>query len=94
MFEKPKNQIGQEVYGSPAQIWTELDVLASEFFGSSKSAIEWAERFESLNITAVSSGCTCYHNRELEGFKDPAAECVTYSIQHTTHNTTHNAMMQ
>lgn len=89
-FEKPKTTTSQRGDGSPAQIWAELDLLAAEIFGSSKSAILWAERFEEINGTAASSE----ESPELEGLKNPAAECVIYSDT-TQHNTTqHNAMIQ
>lgn len=88
MFEEAKNEVGQVVSGSPAQIWTELDLLATEIFGSSYFARLWADRFESLNRTAVSSELA----PELQGFDCLTAGCVTYSNL-TQHNTTqHNAM--
>ena len=83
----PKKSIGQEGDGSPAQIWAELDRLASRILGKNKLA--FADRFESLNDTAVS----LQRAAKLREFKDPAAECMAYSDT-TQHNTTqHNAMM-
>lgn len=82
-MEEPKKTICQEESGSPAQIWADLDCLATEILGSDKS--RFSEEFELLNNTAVSSELA----PELPGFDCPTAGRVTYS--NTTHRTPHTA---
>lgn len=86
MSVEPKNWTSQEGDGSPAQIWTALDSLAREIFGSIDSARFFAEMFEEINGTAVSSAVV----QELPGFECPTAECdmiSTHNTPHTTHRT-------
>lgn len=81
-----KNLTSQEVDGSPAQIWTELDCLATEIFGSNNLAF-FAARFEEINTAMSSAGVP-----ELPGFKSPIAECE-HIPQHSTPHTTHHTLI-
>lgn len=72
-----KKTASQMVDGSPAQIWTELSMLAVEIFGSNDAPSEWGAKFVSLNDTADSI--------ELDrGIMTPSAEC-----SRDTHTRTH-----
>lgn len=83
MSVEAKNEIGQKVDGSPAQIWAGLELLAIEIFGSTHSARSFAKRFEEINGTAASSAGV----PELPGFESPAAECARFLTHNTTQHT-------
>lgn len=77
-LEEPKKTICQEESGSPAQIWADLDCLATEILGSIETAHEWADKFVYLNETADSMQID-------RGTKTLSAECE----QRHTHAHTH-----
>lgn len=73
----------QMEYGSPAQIWEELRQLAMAIFGIN-SAREFADRFEELNVTVLTSDGVS----DVPGLKSPSAEWdLLTNIPHTTHHT-------
>ena len=78
MSVETENRTSQKGDGSPAQIWAELGLLASDIFGTIQMTREWAEIYVSLNETADSMQI----GREIT---TPSAECEHRHTHAHTH---------